>query len=105
MALIYVTDKEEVRQLTCKSDGVDFMDDILGNNDVQRFEGEIDAWWQMDEKSFQWWAEWAYREERILEKANELGEDAIEAIAQIATEHSDMDAIHDAQEKYLGIGA
>lgn len=105
MARIYVTDKEEVRELTCKAGGIDFMDDILSNSDVHRHEGELDADWEMGEADFQWWAEWAYREERIIDKANELGEYAVEAIAQIATEYNVMDAIHDAQEKYLGIEA
>lgn len=72
MARIYVTDKDEVRELTCKSDGIDFMDEILGGSNEGNKYGTTreDSEWQMPEEDFCWWQEWAWREERILDRAN-----------------------------------
>lgn len=100
MARIIVTDKGETREITCKSDGVDLMDDALVEHGVATGEsGE----WEMTESEFQWWAEWAFREERIQERANELGEDAIEGIVRLSADIDDPDMLQTAQEKYLGM--
>lgn len=106
MASIYITDKDEVRELTCKENGIDFMSDILGGFDENGKYGTTrwDAEWQMCEEDYQWWSEWAHREERILAKADELGEEAIEEVTRLGVLYgSDLDALHDAQERYLGL--
>ena len=101
---IYITDKHEVRILSCISDGQEFMADVLGgNNDGSYDTTRSDAEYEMCEEHYQWWEEWAYREQRILDRANELGEEAIEGISRLGTEYDDLDALHDAQERFLGI--
>lgn len=106
MTRVYVTDKREVRELACKADGIDFIDEIIGgHNDEGKYDtARDDAEWQMPESEYVWWEEWAYREERIIRRASELGEDAIKEVTRLAVWYgSDLDALHDAQESYLGI--
>lgn len=105
MARIWLTDKKKVSEIRCMSDGQDMMCDIIGGNDN---EGQYattrdDADFEMPEADFLWWEDWAEREERILRRANELGEEAIDGVARLGTEYCDLDLLHAAQERYLGL--
>lgn len=105
MARIWITDKEKVSEIRCLADGQDMMCDIIGGNDS---EGQYattrdDADFEMSEADFLWWEDWAEREERILDRANEIGEEAVDEVARLGTEYCDLDLLHAAQERYLGL--
>ena len=68
------------------------MCDIIGGNDS---EGQYattreDADFEMCDADYQWWEDWAFREERIIERESELGEEATEEVAGIGAECSDL---------------
>ena len=101
---IYVTDKYVIMELSVISDGQDFMADMIGEFDDEGkyYTSHAGSDFEMPSEDFEWWAEWAYREQRILDEANARGEKAIDAISRMSAEYgSDLDALHDAQERYL----
>lgn len=104
---IYNTDTKEIVELSVISDGQDFIGEVIGqcNTDGMFYAEDMPetAEFAMDAESVSWWERWAEREQAILDKANEVGEEAIQAICDLANEYDDMELLQDKEEEYLGI--
>jgi len=100
---IFNTTTKETVELEVISDGQDFLADVIGGLGI--YDNDVDdADFAMDDDDLAWWKVWAEREQRILDKANELGEEAIQAISELAEQYGhDMDVLQDREEEYLGI--
>lgn len=106
MTKIFNTDTNEVVELQVVSDGQDFLAEVIGNSDQQGhwLTERDDADFEMDEADCAWWERWAEREQAILDKANEMGEPAIEKLCELAGEYGhDFEELQDKEEEYLGI--
>lgn len=104
---IFNTDTKAITELELLNDGQDFLAEVIGgcNQDGCYFTEDMpeEADFAMDAESLEWWERWAEREQRINDKANELGEEAIKAIVTMAADNSDMEYAQDLEEEYLGI--
>lgn len=105
---IYNTDTKELVKLEVISDGQDFLAEVIGGCDQEGKWASEDmpegADFAMDEMEMSWWERWAEREQRILDRANELGEAAIQRICELADDYGhDMELLQDEEEEYLGI--
>ena len=104
---IFNTTTKETVELELRSDGQDFLADVIGGCDQDgRYASEDmnDAEFAMDGEDLGWWVRWTEREQRILDKANELGEEAVDGICRLAAEYGhDMELLQDKEEEYLGI--
>ena len=105
MATIFNTTTNTIEEVTLLCDGSDMMNDIIANNDFEgRWMTEEDADFQMEAGDLDWWKEWARREQRITDMANEIGEEAIDGIAKLGQDYGyDMEVLQDKEEEYLGI--
>lgn len=100
---IYNTSTDEVIEAQLTSDGQDFLFEVMGYSGVDVSERE-DAEFELAQDELDWWLRWAEREQRILDTTNELGEDAINAIADLAAEYGyDLEVLQDKEEELLGI--
>lgn len=100
---IYNTTTGEIIEAAVKSDGQDFLCDVMAGSGVEPSERD-DADFDLADDETEWWLRWAEREQRINDRANELGEDAINAICGLATEYGyDLELLQDESEKLLGI--
>ena len=105
---IFNTTTKETVELELICDGQDFLADVIGGCDQDgRYASEdmdTDAMFAMDEEDLDWWVRWTEREQRILDKTEELGDEAQRAIAGLAAEYgSDLELLQDKEEEYLGI--
>ena len=105
---IFNTTTKETVELELLSDGIDFLADVIGGCDQEcRYVSEdmdTDARFAMDDEDLGWWIRWTEREQRILDKTEELGDEAQQAIAGLAAEYgSDLELLQDKEEEYLGI--
>ena len=105
---IYNTDTKEIIELRLVSDGVNFLDDVIGgcNQDGMFYAEDMpeEADFAMDAENLGWWERWAEREQRILEESQSRGEDAIQAMCDLATKYGhDMELLQDKEEEYLGL--
>lgn len=100
---IYNTTTGEVHEAELVSDGLNFLSDVMGNSGVEASDRD-DADFELDDDETEWWLRWARREQRILDTANELGEDAINAVAWLAAGYGyDLELLQDKEEELLGI--
>lgn len=107
-AKIYDTQAKTITKLELISDGQDFLSDVIGgcNQDGCYYTEDMpdEADFAMDSQTLAWWEDWAEREQVILDTANEIGEEAIERLCELAGEYGhDMEALQVEEEKYLGI--
>ena len=104
---IWNTDTHEMTELTLMSDGQNFLDEIIGgcNQDGMFYTEDMpeEADFSMHTENLDWWVRWTEREQRINDTAQERGEEAIQAVAKIAADNSDMEYAQDLEEEYLGI--
>lgn len=105
---IYNTDTKQVVELECLSDGQDFLADVIGGCDQDGRYASVempdDADFAMGSEDLGWWRDWATREERILDKANEIGEEAIKKLCELGGEYGyDLGLLQDKEEEFLGI--
>ena len=105
---IYNTETNEVVELTLMSDGQDFLADVIGGcYQAGKWASEDmpeNAEFAMTSEELAWWEDWAEREQRILERANEIGEEAIEKLCELARDYGhDMEILQVEEEKYLGL--
>ena len=105
---IWNIDTHEMTELTLMSDGLNFLDDVIGgcNQDGMFYTEDMpeEADFAMDSENLAWWEDWAEREQVILDRANEIGEEAIEKIAELAMDYGhDMEMLQVEEEKFLGI--
>lgn len=104
---IYNTDTKEIAELSVISDGQDFLMEVIGgcNQGGMYYSDDMPDYadFAMDCENLEWWTRWAEREQRINDMAQERGEEAINAIAKIAADNSDMEYAQDLEEEYLGI--
>lgn len=105
---IFNTDTKQTTTLELICDGQDFLAEVIGGCDQQgRYASEdmdTDAAFAVDSDDLAWWERWAEREQRILDKVEELGDEAQQAIAGLAEEYgSDLELLQDKEEEYLGI--
>lgn len=104
---IYNTDTRETVELSLVNDGQDFLFEVISGCDQQGNWASEDmpenAEFAMNDSDLEWWTRWAEREQAILDKANEIGEDATNELCRLADEYSDMEDLQTAEEKYLGI--
>lgn len=99
---IHNTSKGEIVEAKLiTSNGIDFLFDVMGNSGVPASvidEAEFD----LDDYETEWWLRWAEREQRILDKTEELGEEAEMVIAQLAAEYGhDFELLQDKEEEFL----
>lgn len=100
---IYNTTTGEIVEAELISDGVNFLFDVMGGSGVEASERD-DADFDLPDDEVDWWVRWAEREQRILDKANELGEDAINEVAKLADKYGhDFELLQDKEEELLGI--
>ena len=100
---IHNTDTGEIVEATLIRNGIDFLFDVMGNSGAKWSERE-DAEFDLDNSETEWWLRWAEREQRILDRTEELGEEAEEAICRLAGEFGhDLELLQDKEEEYLGI--
>lgn len=105
---IWNTDTGEMVELQVISDGQDFLADVIGGCDQTGEWASEDmpeeAEFAMDSDDLGWWERWADREQAILDRTNELGEDAIQAICDLGGEYgSDMELLQEKEEELLGL--
>lgn len=105
---IFNTDTNEVVELQVLTDGQDFLAEVIGGCDQEGKWASEDmpdsADFAMSDIELSWWERWAEREQRIIDKSQEMGEDAINAIVDLVDLYgSDMEALQDAEEEFLGI--
>lgn len=105
---IYNTETNEVVELTLMSDGQDFLADVIGGCDQAGGWASEDmpesAEFAMTSEELAWWEDWAEREQVILDRANEIGEEAIEKLSELAMDYGhDMETLQVEEEKFLGI--
>lgn len=98
---IHNTSTGEIVEATLISNGIDFLFDVMGNSGAKLSERE-DAEFDLDDYETHWWLRWAEREQRILDKTEELGEEAEGVIAQLAAEYGhDFELLQDKEEEFL----
>lgn len=105
---IFNTTTKQTVELELICDGQDFLADVINGCDQDgRYASEDmpdDAHFAMDDEDLDWWTRWTEREQRILDKTEELGDEAQQAIAGLAAEYgSDLELLQDKEEEYLGI--
>lgn len=105
---IFNTDTNEVITLRVMSDGQDFLAEVIGGCDQEGKWASEDmpngADFAMNDIELSWWERWAEREQRILDKTEELGDEAQQAIAGLAADYgNDLELLQDKEEEYLGI--
>lgn len=105
---IFNTTTKKMVELELICDGQDFLTDVINGCDQDgRYASEDmpdDAYFAMDDEDLDWWIRWTEREQRILDKTEELGDEAQQAIAGLAAEYgSDLELLQDKEEEYLGI--
>ena len=105
---IWNTETGEMVELQVISDGQDFLADVIGGCDQTGEWASEDmpeeAEFAMDSDDLGWWERWADREQAILDRTNELGEDAIQAICDLAGEYGfDMELLQEKEEEFLGL--
>ena len=104
---IWNIETKTITELQLITDGQNYLDEIIGgcNQDGVFYTDDMpeDADFAMDTENLEWWMRWTEREQRINDTAQERGEDAINAVAKIAADNSDMQYAQDLEEEYLGI--
>ena len=100
---IYNTTTNEVVEAEVKIDGQDFLFETMAQYGVEPSDRD-DAEFELDQEETEWWLRYAEREQGIMDAANEAGEVMLEAIARISAEYSDLEALQDRLEGFLGIG-
>ena len=105
---IWNIDTHEMTELTLMSDGLNFLDEVIGGCDQDGMfyteDMPEEADFAMDSENLAWWEDWAEREQVILDKANEIGEEAIEKLSELAMDYGhDMEMLQVEEEKFLGI--
>ena len=105
---IWNKDTAEMVELQVISDGQDFLAEVIGGCDQDgMFSAEDmpnEADFAMDSENLAWWEDWAGREQAILDKANEIGEEAIEKLSELAIDYGhDMETLQIEEERFLGI--
>lgn len=103
MTTIYNTTTGEIAELSCIIDGVDILDDVMGNYGVDTVQPFDDTEWlfALPGEEIEWWAAWAEREERI-QSALEETDEATRAACYEACD-SDLEASQDRVAHILGI--
>lgn len=97
------TGTNELHELTLMSSGIDFLFDVMANSGMEMSERE-DCEFELDNEETLWWERWARREQRILDRTEELGEEAEAIVAGLAQEYGhDFELLQDETEKALGI--
>lgn len=106
MTNVFITTTNTKATLACVIEGQCIMEDILVAADEHGIiEVDGETFWAMTQDEFDWWERWAEREERIQERAAEIGEEAYEQIAELAVEFGhDFELMQDKEEEVLGIG-
>ena len=103
MTTIYNTSTNEKVELELISNGMDFLPDVMGGCGLER-SARDDADFDLDDDDAAWWLRWAEREQRIIDRAEELGEEADMILCGLAAEYGhDMELLQDMEEKALGI--
>ena len=108
MTVIYNTDTKSIVKLQVISDGQDFLADVIGGCDQGGTWASVDmpenADFAMSGEELEWWEKWAEREQRILDRANEIGEAAVEKLCELASIYgNDFELLQDKEEEFLGI--
>ena len=97
---IWNIDTHEMTELTLMSDGLNFLDEVIGGCDQDGMfyteDMPEEADFAMDSENLAWWEDWAEREQVILDKANEIPELAMDY-------GHDMEMLQVEEEKFLGI--
>ena len=100
MTTIKIVETGETKTLECVIGGTDWIaDEMMDCGVVVCEDGTAD--FEMEEAQYRWWKQWAEREVYIQETAEELGEEAIENVARIASKHNDMEDAQLACIEYL----
>lgn len=105
---IYNTDTKTIAELEVITDGQDFLFEVIGgcNQDGMYYTEDMPDYadFAMDTENLEWWIRWAEREQRILDESQSRGEDAIQAMCDLAGEYGyDMELLQDKEEEWLGI--
>lgn len=105
---IYNTDTFETIELSVITDGQDFLAEVIGGCDCKgewaSAEMPDDANFAMSGEELDWWERWSVREQAILDRVEELGDDAQQMVARLAADYGyDMDLLQGKEEEYLGI--
>lgn len=106
MATIYNTTTNETAELTMLSDeGIELMDDILGNWGIDWRMEDGERVYLLDDDGIAWWQTWIDREERIAAAFEACDdEETIAAYWQAIDENQDdLERMQDACEAVLGI--
>lgn len=103
MTTIYNTTTKELIEAEVVTAGMDFLADVMGGCGLERSERD-DADFDLDDDDAAWWLRWAEREQRITDRAEELGEEADMIICGLTAEYGqNMELLQDMEERALGI--
>lgn len=103
MTTIYNTTTKELMEAEVIANGMDFLQDVMGNCGLVRSTMD-DVDFELDAEDSAWWLRWAEREQRILDTAEEMGEMATDMLVELSAQYGeDLELLQDMEERALGI--
>lgn len=102
MASIRNIETGKILDLEVWVDGFEMMVDIMLTWGMVPTEGS-DYDFELEDDDFNWWREFAKREQVVVDTAEEMGEDAIEEVSRIYGYNNDLAVAQAEAERYLGI--
>lgn len=88
MTTIYNTTTKELMEAEVIANGMDCLQDVMGNwGLVMSTMDDVD--FELDDEDASWWLRWAEREQRIIDTAEEMGERATDMLAELSAQYGE----------------